>query len=77
VRHVLGRLLEADPRGSLMDTLEALLRHGSVKEAAAGLGLHRHTVLYRIEKLRDLVGDLDDPATRHRLQLARDLRRLL
>ena len=77
VRHVLGRLLEADPRGSLMETLEALLRHGSVKEAAAGLGLHRHTVLYRIEKLRDLVGELDDPLTRQRLQLAVDLRRLL
>ena len=61
-----------------MDTLEALLSHGSVKDAAAGLGLHRHTVLYRIEKLRDLVGgDLDDPAIRQRLRLALDLRKLL
>src|SRR3989475_1474362 len=78
VRHVLGRLLEADARGSLMDTLEALLSHSSVKDAAAGLGLHRHTVLYRIEKLRDLVGgDLDDPAIRQRLRLALDLRKLL
>jgi DNA-binding PucR family transcriptional regulator len=78
VRHVLGRLLEADARGTLMDTLDALLSHGSVKDAAAGLGLHRHTVLYRIEKLRDLVGgDLDDPATRQRLRLALDLRKLL
>ena len=78
VRHVLGRLLEADARGSLMDTLKALLSHGSVKNAAAGLGLHRHTVLYRIEKLRDLVGgDLDDPAIRQRLRLALDLRKLL
>jgi PucR C-terminal helix-turn-helix domain/GGDEF-like domain len=78
VRHVLGRLLEADARGSLMETLEALLSHGSVKDAAAGLGLHRHTVLYRIEKLRDLVGgDLDDPALRQRLRLALDLRKLL
>jgi hypothetical protein len=78
VRHVLGRLLEADARGSLIDTLEALLSHGSVKDAAAGLGLHRHTVLYRIEKLRDLVGgDLDDPAMRQRLRLAVDLRKLL
>jgi PucR C-terminal helix-turn-helix domain/GGDEF-like domain len=78
VRHVLGRLLEADARGSLMDTLEALLSHGSVKDAAAGLGLHRHTVLYRIEKLRDLIrGDLDDPANRQRLRLALDLRKLL
>jgi DNA-binding PucR family transcriptional regulator len=77
VRHVLGRLLEADPRGALMETLEALLGHASVKDAAAALRLHRHTVLYRIEKLRELAGDLDDPAIRHRLQLALDLRKLL
>jgi purine catabolism regulator len=78
VRHVLGELMAADPRGSLMETLEALLGHATVKEAAAGLSLHRHTVLYRIEKLRELVGgDLDDPAIRKRLQLALDLRKLL
>jgi DNA-binding PucR family transcriptional regulator len=78
VRHVLGELMEADPRGSLMETLEALLSHATVKDAAAGLSLHRHTVLYRIEKLRELVGgDLDDPAIRKRLQLALDLRKLL
>jgi hypothetical protein len=78
VRHVLGELIEADPRGSLMETLEALLSHATVKDAAAGLSLHRHTVLYRIEKLRELVGgDLDDPAIRKRLQLALDLRKLL
>jgi sugar diacid utilization regulator len=77
VSHVLGRLLEADGRGSLMETLEALLTKGSVKAAAAALSLHRHTVLYRMEKLRELLGvDLDDPAVRQRLQLALALRRL-
>jgi DNA-binding PucR family transcriptional regulator len=35
-------------------------------------------VLYRLEKLRDLLGsDLDSPQTRLRLQLALDLRKLL
>jgi DNA-binding PucR family transcriptional regulator len=35
-------------------------------------------VLYRLEKLRDLLGgDLDSPATRLQLQLALDLRKLL
>jgi DNA-binding PucR family transcriptional regulator len=34
-------------------------------------------VLYRLEKLRELLGDLDAPATRLRLQLALDLRKLL
>jgi hypothetical protein len=77
VSHVLGRLLGSDPRGVLMETLEALLTQGTVKGAAASLSLHRHTVLYRMEKLRELLGlDLDDPGVRQRLQLALALRRL-
>jgi sugar diacid utilization regulator len=77
VTHVLGPLLDADPRGVLMETLEALLTRGSVKGAAGALNLHRHTVLYRMEKLRDLLAvDLDDPVARQRLQLALALRRL-
>ena len=79
VTHSLGRL--RDPklrnRDQLLDTLEAYLDRGSVKDAAAALGLHRHTVLYRLEKLRELLGDLDAPATRLRLQLALDLQKLL
>jgi purine catabolism regulator len=80
VNHLLGRLLEADRtgRGSLLETLEAYLSRGSVKDAAEALHLHRHTVLYRLEKIRDLVdGKLEEPAVRLRLQLALDLRRLL
>src|SRR5437763_195699 len=79
VDHVLGPLL-ADERGHdvLLQTLEAYLARASVKEAAADLHLHRHTVLYRLGKIKELLGsDLDAPATRHRLQLALDLRRLL
>jgi sugar diacid utilization regulator len=79
VAHSLGRLM--DPklrnRAQLLETLEAYLAKGSVKDAAAALGLHRHTVLYRLEKLRELLGDLDVPATRLRLQLALDLQKLL
>lgn len=78
VKHVLGPLMLADGRGALMETLEAVLARQTVKEAAAALGLHRHTVLYRLEKLRELLGgDLDQPALRQRLQLAFDLRRLI
>jgi len=75
----LGRLLDPKLRNrdQLIETLEAYLGRGSVKEAAAALKLHRHTVLYRLEKLRELLGDLDAPATRLRLQLALDLRKLL
>jgi len=78
VHHVLGPLVGADSRGALMETLEAVLAQGTVKDAAAALRLHRHTVLYRMEKLRELLGgDLDEPALRQRLQLALDLRKLI
>lgn len=79
VKRSLGKL--GDPklrnREQLLETLEAYLARGSVKEAAIALGLHRHTVLYRLEKLRELLGDLDAPATRLRLQLALDLQKIL
>jgi purine catabolism regulator len=48
------------------------------EDAATALNLHRHTVLYRLDKLRELLGsDLDSPSSRLRLQLALDLRKLL
>ncbi len=79
VAHSLGRLNDPKLRNreQLVETLEAYLSLGSVKEAAAALGLHRHTVLYRLDKLKELLGDLDVPATRLRLQLALDLQKIL
>jgi sugar diacid utilization regulator len=80
VAHTLGRLMQGGLRNreQLMETLEAYLEKGSVKEAAAELKLHRHTILYRLDKLRELLpGDLDSPAARLRLQLALDLQKLL
>jgi sugar diacid utilization regulator len=79
VAHSLGRLMDPKLRNrtQLMETLEAYLARGSVKDAASALGLHRHTVLYRLDKLKELLGDLDVPATRLRLQLALDLQKIL
>jgi sugar diacid utilization regulator len=80
VNHSLGPLLEAKTRNreQLLETLQAYLAAGSVKDAATALKLHRHTVLYRLDKLRELLGgDLDMPTSRLRLQLALDLRKLL
>ncbi|HEV2477906.1 MAG TPA: helix-turn-helix domain-containing protein, partial [Candidatus Dormibacteraeota bacterium] len=79
VAHSLGRLMDPKLRNrtQLMETLEAYLARGSVKDAATALGLHRHTVLYRLDKLKELLGDLDVPATRLRLQLALDLQKIL
>jgi sugar diacid utilization regulator len=80
VVHSLGPLLDTKTRSreQLLETLQAYLASGSVKEAATALNLHRHTVLYRMDKLRDLLGgDMDIPASRLRLQLALDLRKLI
>jgi sugar diacid utilization regulator len=80
VAHSLGPLIGPGLRNhvQLLETLEAYLVRGSVKDAAADLGLHRHTVLYRLDKLRELLGgDLEVPATRLRLQLALEIRKLL
>ncbi len=80
VAHSLGRLIDPKvrSRGQLLETLEAYLVRGSVKDAAAALGLHRHTVLYRLDKLREVLGgDLEIPATRLRLQFALEIRKLL
>ena len=81
VQHVLGPLLDGsrDARSRmLLDTLEALVTTRGLNEAAAQLGIHRHTVVYRLQRLRDLLGvDLDDPVQRHRLWLALQAARLL
>ena len=80
VLHNLGPLLDVKTRNreQLLETLQAYVATGSVKDAAGALNLHRHTVLYRLDKLRELLGaDLDSPARLLRLQLAMDLRKLL
>src|SRR5260370_38194358 len=79
VAHSLGRLMDPKLRNrrQLMETLEAYLAKGSVKDAAAALGLHRHTVLYRLEKLKELLGGaLDVPASPLTLPLALALDKL-
>jgi purine catabolism regulator len=70
----LGALITYDRQHSaeLVKTLGAFFagRCGP-KEAAAILGVHRNTVLYRLERIRDLTGlDLDDAEIRLRLHLA-------
>ncbi len=76
VERVLGPLL--DPRrADLLATLEAVLETRGPAEAAQRLGVHRHTVAYRVGRIHDLLGvDVDDPNIRHRLWLALRLTRL-
>lgn len=77
----LGALIEYDRENGaeLIRTLEAFFaaRCGP-KEAAALLGVHRNTVLYRLERIRELTRlDLDDADVRLRLHLALCVRQAL
>jgi hypothetical protein len=71
-RTLLGSLLQVDHDGELIRTLEAYLdRESSATLAAADLGVHRNTVLNRVERLRSLLTvDLEDPDERLAVQLA-------
>ncbi|MFL5826963.1 MAG: PucR family transcriptional regulator [Thermoleophilaceae bacterium] len=73
-RSALAPLDELSPttRERLLDTLDAWLAcHGSASAAAERLHVHVQTVRYRLEQLRDLLGDaLDEPDARLELELA-------
>jgi hypothetical protein len=47
-----------------------VLSCGGLSEAARELHVHRHTLLYRLDRIRELVGDWADPDDRLRLALA-------
>lgn len=71
---VLGKLLrqESGDKGHLLETLGAYFRcNGNVMQTARELYIHRNTLLYRLDRIRELGGfDLDDAETRLQLQLA-------
>lgn len=70
---VLEPLLDARPdvRRERLETLRALLAHGSVGEAAAALGVHRNTVAYRVRGIEAATGwRLADPELRLPLSVA-------
>lgn len=77
VDRALGPLLQP-PRPELLATLEAVLTTRGAAETATRLGVHRHTVVYRLARITELLArDLDDPEERHRLWLALRLQRLV
>jgi purine catabolism regulator len=79
-RTTLGPLL-ADRRSSqaLMETLEVFFAcNGNLSAAARQLHLHRNSLIYRLNRARELLGhDLEDPELRLSLQLALKARRVL
>ena len=64
--------LTADPRGDLLTTARTVLDlGGDVSAAAEELHVHRTTLYYRLDRIKELTGaDLRDGATRTDLQLA-------
>ena len=63
---------DRDHHADLIRTLVAYFQaNGSPKEAATILGVHRNTVLYRLDRIAEITGfDLSDPDIRLRLQIA-------
>jgi purine catabolism regulator len=59
----------------LVSTLTAYLRHqGNISQTARALGLHRQSLIYRLEKIETLTGrSLLDPEDRFLLQLCAEL----
>jgi DNA-binding PucR family transcriptional regulator len=74
VRSWLGALLDYDSRrnSELVDTLSEYLKcGGSYDTAAQSLSVHRNTLKYRLQRIRQISGhDLSCPETRFNLQLA-------
>ncbi|MFF9352116.1 PucR family transcriptional regulator [Streptomyces sp. NPDC014734] len=63
---------DAKGRGDLVASLRAWLsHHGQWDAAAAELGVHRHTLRYRMRRVEEILGrSLDDPDARMELWLA-------
>lgn len=77
----LGKLDAHDHKsgGELLKTLDALFQcHGNLSRAADQLALHRNSLLYRLERIKEISGlDMDDPETRLSMQVALKVRQFL
>ncbi|WP_449065860.1 PucR family transcriptional regulator, partial [Planomonospora algeriensis] len=69
---LLAPLREYGSRADLVESLRAYLAcNGHWDAAAQRLGVHRHTLRYRMRRVAELLGrDLDDPAVRAELWVA-------
>jgi purine catabolism regulator len=81
-RDVLGPLEASDAtrRSEFVRTLDAFLRAGgNHMRAARDLSVHRNTLIYRLERIQELLGgvNMEDPETRLNLQLALKIRAAL
>ena len=80
-QETIGELIEYDrAQGTdLVETINAYFAHkGNLSATAQALFVHRNTLLYRMERIREISGlDLDNPETRLSIQLALRANRLL
>lgn len=80
-QETIGTLIEYDrAQGTdLVETLNAYFaRKGNLSATAEALFVHRNTLIYRMERIREISGlDLDNPETRLSIQLALRANRLL
>jgi purine catabolism regulator len=80
-QETIGKLIEYDrAQGTdLIETLSSYFAHKSnLSQTAEALFVHRNTLLYRMERIREISGlDLDNPETRLSIQLALRANRLL
>jgi sugar diacid utilization regulator len=74
IREWLGRLIDYDAhrKAQLVHTLTQYLEHGGNYDAtAAELSVHKSTLKYRLQRIRELTGlELNDPDVHFNLQLA-------
>lgn len=70
--HPAVAVLQAQDRGDLLATARAIVDNGGdVASAAAALHVHRTTLYYRVERIKELTGvDLQDGRERTHLQMA-------
>ena len=70
--HPAAAILAAEPRADLLNTARTLVDNGGdVAAAAIELHVHRTTLYYRLERIKDLTGvDMFDGQSRTHLQLA-------
>jgi len=80
-QETIGTLIEYDrAQGTdLVETLSSYFAHkGNLSQTAEAMFIHRNTLLYRMERIREISGlDLDNPETRLSIQLALRANRLL
>ncbi|MCL4394254.1 MAG: helix-turn-helix domain-containing protein, partial [Chloroflexi bacterium] len=78
---IIGKLIAYDrAQGTeLVETLSGYFAHkGNLSQTAEALFVHRNTLLYRMERIREISGlDLDNPETRLSIQLALRAHRLI